>query len=192
MRGPLMSAYIPLAILPRQQHTANPFRSAHQSMPSEGILASQNQRCSAIQWMATFTSARSRAVRPALVTLRLYHKIRKLVPTIKEHLMRHLSRNPNHIPGCQLLSHATLNRAVALFMGRNGFAIDISPADQQRRSAGLNKENITLRLMPFDLSVGFSVDREDRFIREIGELFHRRMVGIPRRLAGEFLDHGFQ
>src|SRR5207249_2745743 len=33
----------------------------------------------------------------SLVTLCLYHEIRKLVPTIKKHLMRHLSRNPHHV-----------------------------------------------------------------------------------------------
>src|SRR5205823_3357759 len=71
----------------------------------------------------------------SLVTLCLYHEIRKLVPTIKEHLMRHLSRNPHHVAGRQFLPHPALNRAVALFMGRNSFAIHVSPADQQRRSA---------------------------------------------------------
>src|ERR1051325_1678422 len=128
----------------------------------------------------------------ALVTLRLHHEIRKLAPTIKKHLMRHLGRNSYDVAGRQFLPHSALNLSVALFMRRNRFAIDISPANQQRRGARLHEENITLRLMPFDLPVGFSVDLEDRFVRKIGELFHRRMVGILRRLAGERLDHRLQ
>src|SRR5207248_8089850 len=82
-----------------------------------------------------------------LITLCFYNKISELVPALHQHLMRYLRRNPHHIPRPEFLPNSALDRAVALFMRRSRFAVEIRSANQQRRAAGLHQENVALRFM---------------------------------------------
>src|SRR5437762_7438945 len=70
-----------------------------------------------------------------LITLCFYNKIRELVPALHQHLMRYLRRNSHHIPRPEFLPNSALDRAVALFMRRSRFAVEIRSANQERRAA---------------------------------------------------------
>ena len=79
--------------------------------------------------------------------------------TIEHDLVGHASRNPDNISGRKLLSGPALNTAVALFVRRDGFSIEICAAHNERRGARLHEKYVTLRFVPLGLTVGFSADQ---------------------------------
>ncbi len=78
---------------------------------------------------------------------------------IEDNLVGHASRNPNNISGREFPPGAALNGAVALLMRRDSFSIEICAAHDEGRGARLHEEDVHLRFVPLDLTVGLSVNQ---------------------------------
>lgn len=74
--------------------------------------------------------ARTRASESKLIFFAFHHEVREFGCAVEQELMRHSWRNSHDIPRREFYSRATLNRAVAFLMRRNGLAIQIRSADE--------------------------------------------------------------
>src|ERR1700674_2685325 len=102
----------------------------------------------------TLAVSRFHADQAASISLYLDHEIVEFRRTLKQELMRYPGRNADNISSRKLSPDATLDCAVALFMGSHSLSIHQRTADHQDCRAGLNKEDVNLSFVPLGLAVG--------------------------------------